>query len=62
MFGLISGGTVDITVHEVMSNGNLKEIHAASGGAWGGTKVDDAYEKFLIDIMGTLTDARLTQS
>ncbi|XP_045204275.2 heat shock 70 kDa protein 12A-like [Mercenaria mercenaria] len=46
------GGTVDITVHEVMSNGDLRELHKASGGAWGGTKVDDAFENFLTVVIG----------
>ncbi|KAL3885515.1 hypothetical protein ACJMK2_025568 [Sinanodonta woodiana] len=46
------GGTVDITVHQVIEGGGLKEIHKASGGAWGGTKVDEAYRQFLISIVG----------
>ncbi|KAL4230693.1 Heat shock 70 kDa protein 12A [Mactra antiquata] len=46
------GGTVDITVHEVMANNKLKELHKASGGAWGGTKVDDAFRQFLIKLVG----------
>ncbi|XP_052778299.1 heat shock 70 kDa protein 12B-like [Mya arenaria] len=46
------GGTVDITVHEVSESGELKELYKANGGAWGGTKVDDAYEKFLVKITG----------
>ncbi|XP_053376192.1 heat shock 70 kDa protein 12A-like [Mercenaria mercenaria] len=44
------GGTVDITVHEVTTSGDLKELYKASGGAWGGTKVDNAYETFLSSI------------
>ncbi|XP_060594200.1 heat shock 70 kDa protein 12A-like isoform X2 [Ruditapes philippinarum] len=46
------GGTVDITVHEVMRGGCLKELHKASGGAWGGTTVDDAFFNFLSKIAG----------
>lgn len=46
------GGTVDITVHEVVVGGNLKELHKASGGAWGGTKVDEAFRQFLIKLVG----------
>ncbi|XP_052779784.1 heat shock 70 kDa protein 12A-like [Mya arenaria] len=41
------GGTVDITVHEVTPSGDVKELYKASGGAWGGTKVDDSFEEFL---------------
>ncbi|VDH99860.1 Hypothetical predicted protein [Mytilus galloprovincialis] len=32
------GGTIDITVHEVMPEGNLKEIHQACGGVWGSNR------------------------
>ncbi|KAL3879862.1 hypothetical protein ACJMK2_032141 [Sinanodonta woodiana] len=46
------GGTIDITVHEVLSDGKLKELHKASGGAWGGTQVDEAYRQFLISLVG----------
>ncbi|XP_060594731.1 heat shock 70 kDa protein 12A-like [Ruditapes philippinarum] len=46
------GGTVDITVHEVMEDAKLKELHKASGGAWGGTKVDEAFRQFIIKLVG----------
>ncbi|XP_061165022.1 heat shock 70 kDa protein 12B-like [Saccostrea echinata] len=46
------GGTVDITVHEVQPDLNLKELYKASGGAWGGTQVDEAYKQMLIKIVG----------
>ncbi|XP_033725847.1 heat shock 70 kDa protein 12B-like [Pecten maximus] len=46
------GGTIDITVHEVIKGGFLKEIHAANGGSWGGTKVDNAFEEMLETIVG----------
>ncbi|XP_052788875.1 heat shock 70 kDa protein 12A-like isoform X2 [Mya arenaria] len=46
------GGTVDITVHEVGPSGDLKELHKASGGAWGGTKVDEAFMNFLGQLAG----------
>ena len=49
---LITGGTADITVHKVDNDGTLRELHRATGGAWGGTKVDAAYEQFFIDIVG----------
>lgn len=48
----VQGGTVDITVHEVQPNFNLKELYKASGGAWGGTQVDEAYKQLLIKIVG----------
>ncbi|WAR27206.1 HS12A-like protein [Mya arenaria] len=46
------GGTVDIAVQEVAGSGSMKNIYKASGGDWGGTKVDDAYVKFVADIIG----------
>jgi hypothetical protein len=51
-FNAITGGTVDITVHVVNDWGNFKELHQPNGGAWGGTKVDEAYEAFLTNIVG----------
>ncbi|XP_053396352.1 heat shock 70 kDa protein 12B-like [Mercenaria mercenaria] len=47
------GGTVDITVHEVLSGGKLKELYKASGGNWGGTRVDQAFTDFLSDLAGS---------
>ncbi|XP_060596890.1 heat shock 70 kDa protein 12A-like [Ruditapes philippinarum] len=46
------GGTVDITFHQVIVDDKLREIHKASGGAWGGTRIDDEYEKFLDSLFG----------
>ncbi|XP_063402350.1 heat shock 70 kDa protein 12B-like isoform X1 [Mytilus trossulus] len=46
------GGTVDITVHEVRYENSLKEIHRASGGPWGGIKVDDAFQEHLLELFG----------
>ena len=52
----LSGGTVDITVHEVKRDGTLEELDHASGGAWGGTYVDQSFREMLEDIVskGTL--------
>ncbi|KAL3878539.1 hypothetical protein ACJMK2_030879 [Sinanodonta woodiana] len=46
------GGTIDITVHQVMDDRALRELHRASGGDWGGTKVDNAFTDLLTDIVG----------
>lgn len=48
----LGGGTADITVHEKMANDKIKEIHCACGGAMGGKSVDDAFLKFLEEIVG----------
>lgn len=46
------GGTVDITVHQVQADGSLSEVAKASGGAWGGTRVDQEFTDMLISIVG----------
>ncbi|KAJ8297926.1 hypothetical protein KUTeg_024457 [Tegillarca granosa] len=48
----LGGGTVDITVQEVLGNGCLKELHKASGGGWGGTRVDNAFLQLIIKLVG----------
>lgn len=44
------GGTVDITVHEIQENHYLKELHKATGGGWGGNRVDENFTDFLKEI------------
>lgn len=53
-FGIsvVSGGTIDITVHEVQRHGKLRELYKATGGAWGGTTIDKAFLQFLEEIVG----------
>lgn len=43
----LGGGTVDVTVREVMPDRTLKEVTKASGGAWGGMRVNEEIYKFL---------------
>lgn len=57
MIVLIVGGTVDITVHEVMKESltdqiHLKELHLANGGDWGGLNVDKEFQNFLDEVIG----------
>ncbi|KAL5012280.1 hypothetical protein ScPMuIL_010831 [Solemya velum] len=47
----LGGGTVDVTVHEVLDDDTLKEIIKASGGAWGGTKVDEGFSKTMQELL-----------
>lgn len=49
---VLTGGTVDVAVHEVLEDFQLKELYQASGGAWGGTTVDDAFFRFLSKLAG----------
>ncbi|XP_044221319.1 heat shock 70 kDa protein 12A-like [Thunnus albacares] len=44
------GGTIDITVHEVLDGGALKELHKASGNDMGGQTVDKKFKDFLKEI------------
>ncbi|XP_014885413.1 heat shock 70 kDa protein 12A-like [Poecilia latipinna] len=44
------GGTIDITVHEVLEGGNLKELNKASGNDLGGQTVDRKFKEFLQEI------------
>ncbi|XP_071376346.1 heat shock 70 kDa protein 12A-like [Centroberyx affinis] len=44
------GGTIDITVHEVLGGGALKELHKASGNDLGGQNVDKKFKSFLKEI------------
>ncbi|XP_068758558.1 heat shock 70 kDa protein 12A-like [Montipora capricornis] len=46
------GGTVDVTAHEVDENDDIKEIYHATGGDFGGTKVDEQFENLLTKIFG----------
>lgn len=49
-FLCVSGGTIDITVHEVLHGGALKELHKASGNDLGGQTVDRKFKEFLREI------------
>ena len=55
----MTGGTIDITIHEITSSGGLKEVHAASGGGCGGFLVDEAFKRLLIDIVGKHVNPKL---
>ncbi|XP_063400711.1 heat shock 70 kDa protein 12A-like isoform X1 [Mytilus trossulus] len=46
------GGTIDITVHEVIPEGNLKEIHQACGGVWGSNSINKEFNHFLCKVFG----------
>lgn len=58
---LFTGGTADITVHEKVKGGKLRELHQATGGACGGTAVDAAFESRLNDILGEKVMKRLQE-
>lgn len=43
---------MDVTIHEILDGGLIKEIHSATGGAWGGTYVDNKFHEMLKEIFG----------
>ncbi|KAL3878432.1 hypothetical protein ACJMK2_030782 [Sinanodonta woodiana] len=48
----MGGGTVDVTVREVAEGRKLKEIHIATGGPWGGMKVNENFMNFMEELLG----------
>ncbi|CAC5364374.1 unnamed protein product [Mytilus coruscus] len=48
----LGGGTIDITVSEVLATGQLREIYNATGGPWGGNYINDQIIKTLRDAIG----------
>jgi len=46
------GGTLDVTAHEILTNGNIKEVHQVTGGPYGGTKVDEEFVSLLKKFFG----------
>ncbi|XP_053400356.1 heat shock 70 kDa protein 12A-like isoform X2 [Mercenaria mercenaria] len=57
----MGGGTVDITLHQKLANGKLRELHKANGGNWGGTQVDKAFVNTLRDVLGQETLKRFEE-
>lgn len=54
MIADLGGGTADITVHEKLENGQLREVHRACGGPWGGAAVDSYFIQLLASIVSPL--------
>ena len=46
-----SGGTLDVTVHAIQDDGNIKEIHKVTGGPYGGIKVNQQFEALLDELL-----------
>ena len=49
---VLTGGTIDITIHQICPEDGLAEVHAATGGGWGGILVDKAFRDLLIEMVG----------
>lgn len=56
------GGTMDVTAHEIDEDENIKEIYHATGGDFGGTKVDNQFQNLLEKVFGKdlMTEFRRT--
>ncbi|XP_061167776.1 heat shock 70 kDa protein 12B-like [Saccostrea echinata] len=48
----IGGGTTDITVHERVSKIEIKEAYEPSRLSWGGVAIDEAFVKFITEMLG----------
>ena len=49
---LVSGGTLDITVHKIQEDSTIREIHCPAGGHLGGMHVDREFQRMLITVFG----------
>lgn len=61
MYCLI-GGTIDITAHQVMKDGYVRELIKATGGNWGGTRVDGEYIDLIKCLIGESTTEELSKT
>nr|XP_022298993.1 heat shock 70 kDa protein 12A-like isoform X1 [Crassostrea virginica] len=56
------GGTIDITAHEVLNDGTVREIIKSNGGNWGGTSVDGEYLDFIKCFLGESVTQSIEQN
>jgi hypothetical protein len=49
------GGTVDITTVKINVDKTMQQVNKSCGGPWGGTKVNEKFEMFLVELIGTET-------
>ena len=55
------GGTIDVTVHDLnIASSDVKEVHRATGDAWGGTYVDKHLKGLVERILGDRVSKKLT--
>ena len=47
------GGTVDITSHEVLRDGYIREIFFPTGGPWGGLTINNKFTEFMEKLFGS---------
>jgi len=49
----LGGGTIDMCVHEILDDGNLRELYRATGGHAGGSTVNEEFLRFLKTLLGS---------
>jgi len=49
----LGGGTADICVHEILDDGNLRELYRATGEHAGGSTVNEEFLRFLKTLLGS---------
>lgn len=47
------GKTAEIYIYQIQSDGTLRELHRPTWGLWGSTKVNEAFERMIIEIFGS---------
>lgn len=47
------GQTAEITIYLKKSDGTLEELHRPTGGLWGSSKINEAFERMMIEIVGS---------
>lgn len=52
---LKQGGTLDVTAHEILDDGTIKEIHHVTGGPYGGIYLDAKFVSLLESLFGIPT-------
>nr|XP_022296014.1 heat shock 70 kDa protein 12A-like isoform X2 [Crassostrea virginica] len=48
----LGGGTADMTIEQNTLDGKINLVHKATGGLWGGDKVNQEFSKFLRNVVG----------
>ncbi|KAK3576506.1 hypothetical protein CHS0354_034181 [Potamilus streckersoni] len=48
----MGGETIDVSVYKTTKTGALKELHQASGGDWGATRVNEVFSMFMVKVFG----------
>jgi len=49
----LGGGTIDMCVHEILDDGQLRELYRATGGHAGGSTVNEEFLQFLKTLLGS---------